>query len=390
MVRQLRAGAEYSRFPLVQRPRPVATPLATRVRELRELAAREDEDNAIIRAAQVCNKAALIASDCGLADLARDLCWQQYDAFAQAGHLRGRASLLALQPLLNLPRQRIRESDGEGAYAMLMDLYHGVRERGDVLIGGRHVSLSYLTGTPEDHQAACSLVWASVLADGTRALVLSGRLGDAARHAETHRGVGQRLLDGRQAVILALIGDGDVGQASALVEQSSVVEPWERAVQGVLWAICLLGAGADAERAIEGMLDTVLALLARNDATTTLFRVRVGMTALDLACAHPAMSVSELRAELIAAARSDGYSARELLACPLLRPALTADQRTELAGLMRICGLDPSAVPESLRGGLISTASLAEGRLRALVSGITLLGMALGKHPTSIFGSRDS
>ena len=367
MIAQLRGGAQYSRFPLVQRPRPAATPLATRVRELWELAAREDEDNAIIRDAEVCNKAALIASDCGLSDLARDLCWRQHEVFARSGPLHGRPTTLALQPLLNISRQLIRDGASDGAYTMLTGLYRGLRDRNDVVTGGRRVSLGHFVGTPDDLQAALTVVWAALLADGTRALILSGRLRDAARHAEACHGVGDRLLDGRQAVILAHIDNGDVGQATTLVERSNVAEPWERVVQDVLRACCHLHAQADAEEATAGMLGSVLALVRRPHAMTTVFRVRLGLTALDLTDQYSAMHVSNLCAELISAARNDGYAAREVLASPRLRLAMTAEEFKELSDILQISGLGTGAVPESLRRDLIAAASLAEGRLQALL-----------------------
>jgi hypothetical protein len=62
------------RFPLVARPRPACTSLAQRVTDLRNRAAREStaaghQDTA--GATAVFNLAALLASDCGLPDLAR-------------------------------------------------------------------------------------------------------------------------------------------------------------------------------------------------------------------------------------------------------------------------------------------------------------------------------
>jgi hypothetical protein len=211
------------------------------------------------------------------------------------------------------------------------------------------------------------VVWAALLADGTRALILSGRLRDAARHAEACHGIGDRLLDGRQAVILAHIDNGDVGQATTLVEQSNAVEPWERAVQGVLRAYCHLHAEADAEEATVGMLGSVLALVRRPDAMTTVFRVRLGLATLDLTDHYSATHVSNLCAELIGAARSDGYAAREVLANPRLRLAMTAEEHKELSGILQFSGLGTRAVPASLRRDLIAAASLAEGRLRALL-----------------------
>jgi hypothetical protein len=220
--RQLTAGTALAWFPLVQRPRPPGLPLEARIRQLRELAARPgdgdgDGDGRIIRAAEVCNKAALIASDCGLPELARALCWRQHEVFDHARPLPASAAALALQPLLNLPRQLIREGDGHGAYAMLQALYHAARDRTDAVIDGRSVNLHNVTCAPDDHKTICTRVWAALLADGTRALTQAGRWREAAEHAATHRGVGLRLLDGRQVIILALAQNGQADQAAALV-----------------------------------------------------------------------------------------------------------------------------------------------------------------------------
>ncbi|MET9869037.1 hypothetical protein ABZZ16_23195, partial [Streptomyces sp. NPDC006386] len=64
------------RFPLVARPRPACPPLADRVREITDLAAAAKRDNTVNSATVALNKAALIASDCGMPDLARALCWR--------------------------------------------------------------------------------------------------------------------------------------------------------------------------------------------------------------------------------------------------------------------------------------------------------------------------
>ncbi|MGQ0775692.1 MAG: hypothetical protein ACT4NY_14945 [Pseudonocardiales bacterium] len=122
--RQLTAGSALAWFPLVQRPRPPGLPLEVHVRQLRELTAQPDDGDRITRAAEVCNNAALIASDCGLPELARALCWRQHKVFDQARPLPASATKLALQPVLNLPRQLIREGDNDGAYAILQALYH--------------------------------------------------------------------------------------------------------------------------------------------------------------------------------------------------------------------------------------------------------------------------
>jgi hypothetical protein len=79
-------------FPLVPRPRPPCRPLQARVTELATLAddmERGTQQERVTRAAEVLNKTALIASDCGIPALARELCQQQYQLFARSAPLPG-------------------------------------------------------------------------------------------------------------------------------------------------------------------------------------------------------------------------------------------------------------------------------------------------------------
>lgn len=108
-------GTTLTWFPLVARPRPPGLPLETRIAELISLDARPAEGTChdrMSQAAEVLNKAALIASDCGMPGLARALCHRQHDLFGRARPLPGWAAKLALQPVLNIPRQLIREGRG--------------------------------------------------------------------------------------------------------------------------------------------------------------------------------------------------------------------------------------------------------------------------------------
>lgn len=365
--RQLTAGSALVWFPLVPRPRPAGIPLGARVGQLRELAAQPGDRGRITQAAKVCNKAALIASDCGLPELARALCWRQHEVFDHARPLPASAATLALQPVLNLPRQLIREGDGDSAYAMLRALHHAACDRTTIMIDGHSVHLCNITCASDDHKTVCTLVWAALLADGTRALAQAGRWRDAAEHAAAHRGVGMRLLDGRQVTILALAQNGQAEQAAALVEQSTTAEPWEQAVQSLLRTYCQRATGADAEPHVAAMLTTVLALLRQPDPPTAVFRSRVGMTALELAHTHGDPQVSRLHATLITTAYTDAYAARDALAHPLLRQAMTAGQHRDLAEFARTSGLDTGTIPEPLYGDLMAAVSSAEDQLRLLL-----------------------
>ena len=62
------------------------------------------------------NKAALVASDCGMADLARQLCWQHIDTYRRIQRpLTIIEALYMLEPVLNLARLDIRAEHGTTA-----------------------------------------------------------------------------------------------------------------------------------------------------------------------------------------------------------------------------------------------------------------------------------
>ncbi|WP_413800928.1 hypothetical protein [Streptomyces iranensis] len=354
-------------FPLIPRPRPPALPLTARVRQLTDLAAQPaigDIHQQASHAAEICNKAALIASDCAVPDLARALCWSQYAVFEQARPLPPWAAKLALQPILNIIRQVIREGDGNSAYSMLDGLFRAARAQTSTEINGRTVNLHTVTGTADAHKTVCTLVWAALLADGTRALTQAGRWREAADAAAAHRGVGARLLDGRQITILALAQNGQHDEASALVESSRPAEPWEEVVQSLLYTLCRNAAGCVPTTHIDDMLTTALALQQQPAPGTFLFQARVGITALFLAAAHTSVQISPLQANILAMAQVDGYVARDALTHVQLRRAMTVSQRRALTSLVRTAGLDAGAVPAPLRGDLMRAVTSAEDRLR--------------------------
>ncbi|WP_165983992.1 hypothetical protein [Streptomyces sp. YIM 98790] len=353
-------------FPLVQRSRPPAPPLDARIRQLKDLAAQPaagDIQQQAIRAAEVCNKAALIASDCAVPDLARALCWSQYAVFDQARPLPPWAVKLALQPILNIARQLIREGDGSSAYAMLEALLSAARAKSSVEITGRTVDLHTITGTAGDHKTVCTLVWAALLADGTRALTQAGRWHEAAEAAATHRGVGARLLDGRQTTILARAQNGRHDEATALVENSCPSEPWEEAVRNLLRIMCQDTGSAPATH-IDAMLTAALTLRRRPVPGTTVFLTRVGIAALILAAGHTDGRIPQLLTDVLAMAHTDGYAARDALTHPQLRHAMTASQHHALTSLVRTAGLDSGLLPEPLRSDLMSAVQTAQDRLR--------------------------
>jgi hypothetical protein len=353
-------------FPLVQRPRPPAQPLASRVGELTEIAARLRYDGPVVQAAEICNKAALIASDCGLPDLARDLCWRQHETLRQAELPPQDAVELVLQPLLNLARQHIRDGHGHAACAMLETLYRAARERTDVIVDGHPVRMRTIVATPETHKAACMRLWTSLLADGTRALATAGRWQDAAARASFHRGIGARLLDGRQVRIIAFLHSGQPAEALRLTIGTVAAENWEKTVQHLLRIACLRSACRTDAMELPGMLTAILDQLESATPANAVFCVRAGIMARDLARGSvPAMFVGQL-ADIAA---NDARAAQDVLQHPALRDEVPAAAVERLRDLVTASGLGVGAIPESLHHELMRAVVRAEDSLYAPAAG---------------------
>ncbi|WUI01579.1 hypothetical protein OHR68_07095 [Spirillospora sp. NBC_00431] len=321
----------------------------------------------LTQASRICNLAALIASDCG-DTLANTLCWRQYEVFYQARPLPAAALPLALQPLLNIPRQLIRDGHANAAYTALEDLLHAARAHGEARIDGRTVRLHTLTTTPDGHQTTITQIWTALLADGTRALIHTGRWQAAAERAAAHCGVGTRLLDGRQVTILAHAHHGRHHDALALLDDSSLTEPWEPAIQQLLRVQCHQLTGRDADRHIPAMITAIHELLDLGDQATRVFRTRAAITALELSRARPDPERTRLTNRLIALARSDGYAAHDLLTHPRLSHELSNTQTRSLAHLVHTCGLSIGALPKPLRTQVLTAARHAEHQLRLLLA----------------------
>ncbi|MBR8640051.1 hypothetical protein KEF29_13985 [Streptomyces tuirus] len=130
----------------------------------------------------------------------------------------------------NLSRLLTRDGQGKAAYDLLVRLNHAARQREKTEIDGRTVDLSTLTGTDEDHRTVCQELYVTLLVDGARVLARIGRWTEAADAMAQHRGIGNRLLDGRQIKIMALMEHRLDQQARDLIDTSQSTEPWERAI----------------------------------------------------------------------------------------------------------------------------------------------------------------
>lgn len=356
-------GESTRRFPLVARPRPACQRLSTRAAEVTRLAhAAQAAAGAasLSLAAEAHNKAALIASDCGLPGLARDLCWRQFRIYQRAAPLEAATAKLALQPVVNVARLAIRDGDGQGAYQLLDTLYQAISRTGTAVVDGQAVSFSDFTRSEDDHREVTQWLWTVLLGDGIRALAQAGHWEKALAHAEKHHGIGTRLLDGRQTAVIAHCTAGDPGTALSILRETTPGTAWEQAVASCLNVICLNATAQPAEAAIAAMAEHYLG--SGPVPGLTVFRTRLGLTVLDLANEAGHHRAAEARTRLISEtlSASDGYAARDILASQASSARLTGDEQRALSEFVRSAGLGTGTMPPELLAGLLSAAETCE------------------------------
>ncbi|OON75941.1 type I toxin-antitoxin system ptaRNA1 family toxin [Streptomyces tsukubensis] len=359
-----------SRIPLVRRHKAPALPLDQRITHLTGLAVElsgASHHDLVARASGVLNYAALVASDVGIPDLAADLCWRQHQVFAGAGTLTEDIAVMSLMPLINISRLLTREGDGEAAYDVLTRLYRAALKRGPVEIRGNTVDLSVLTATDADHRKVCQELWVTVLVDGARALARIGRWTGAAEAMTAHRGIGNRLLDGRQIMIMSLLERGLYQQARDTIESSVLTEPWENTVAALLHVCCRPPGSRTPQSELDHALQEATALLAPPDASTVVFQARVGLTALELVPDHTARPVVPLREAIANMASRDAYAAREVLNHPVLSPRLACEQRKALTAVISASGLGAGELPQAHMNALTESVEKAEAALGRLL-----------------------
>ncbi|MET8676130.1 hypothetical protein ABZW18_00610 [Streptomyces sp. NPDC004647] len=359
-----------SRIPLVRRPKAPALPLDERITHLTGLAvepAGASHRDLVARASGVLNYAALIASDVGMPDLAATLCWRQHRVFADAGNLTGDIAVMSLMPLINISRLLTREGDGEGAYDVLRRLYRAAQRRGTAEIRGNNVDLSVLIGTEADHRKVCEELWVTVLIDGARALARIGRWTEAAEAMTAHRGVGNRLLDGRQIMIMSLMERGLDQQARATIESTTPTEPWENAIAALLRIYCRPATSPTPQPELDLALQQALALIAPPDPATAAFQARVGLTALDLTRDRTSPRAALLQDVVVDVAILDAYAARDVLNHHLARSHLTSEQRQKLDAVLTASGLGAGNLSTAHMQALTEAVDKAEVALCGLL-----------------------
>ncbi|WP_214324751.1 hypothetical protein [Nonomuraea sediminis] len=271
-------------------------------------------------------------------------------------------------PLVNIARLLTREGDGQAAYALLQQLYRAAQLRGAAVIHDHDVDLAPLIQTDDDHRKLCTELWVTLLVDGARALARQGHWSQAADAMAAHRGIGNRLLDGRQIKIMALIEQGLTGEATAMIDSTIPGEPWEHTVAAILRIACRPTTSPPSRQELDHAVRETLALVTQPDPLTAVFRARLGLTALDLAADQPPKDVSSLRAAIIDVASGDAYAARDALDHHELRSQMTHEQQKQIAAMLAAAGLGAASLPTVHLDTLTAAVQHAEGRLRTLLA----------------------
>ncbi|WP_378297046.1 hypothetical protein [Actinomadura sediminis] len=347
-------------FPLVARSRPRCLPLDVRISGLcaQADAAARDQDPAA--ASTVFNQAALLASDVGLHDLARDWCHQHAAAYLRAVPLDAASARRALEPFVNIARLHIRAGNGDAALQLLNDLTKAVTSRTDTIIDGQPLPGSSLTSSPRDHAQLRQWLWTVNLADGTRALTTAGRWNVALDHLHKHNGIGQRMLDGRQVAVIARILSNDRAMAQQLLAQTAPGMPWENAVTACL---AVLGSSRVAQDS-SALLQHCQALDCPSD--LVVFNTRLCLFALGLLrnTEHPIGVLVDNTVQRAIDAR-DGYAAREVLANDTCVASIASRQVNDLSRIIEDCGLKGCDAPRVFRVALSKALAISRSVILA-------------------------
>ncbi|MGQ0774862.1 MAG: hypothetical protein ACT4NY_10685 [Pseudonocardiales bacterium] len=363
------------RFPLLPRSKPVCRSLTDRIDRVRRQAdlASQHTDDALLRAAEAHNLAALIASDCGMPALARDLCWRQSNLFATSGPYDQATAKLTLQPLVNLGRLHTRDGNGTAAYQLHEALFQAAKTRTEASVDGRTISLGDIVHPGDDHREIVRWLWTILLADGTRALCRAGRWSEALHRAEQHNGLGHRLFDGRQVAIIAHCAAHNHAEAIRLTETSATPTAWEEALAACLKVICLTWAGQPTHSATTAMVSATTAMVNAYLALDpvpehAVFHVRLGLSVADLARhthdTHPVIRMTEHSA----LDSGDAYAARDARTNRTPSP-LTEAAAHALDKAVRAAGLGTTMPPPLLDNLMHSVQSCETALARALATG---------------------
>ncbi|MEU9891098.1 thiopeptide-type bacteriocin biosynthesis protein [Sphaerisporangium sp. NPDC051017] len=351
------------RLPLVPQARLRCLDLETRVRHVRDHATSchlpTEVEERIDRACSALNLAALIAADSAMPSYAAQLCEQQFQIFHAAWPLEGRTAIASLQPLINLARLDGRAGDPDTMFQTLDQINRAVNHGGSAEVHGTSICFDGFTITAADGAKVKTWLRNVLRQDGTRALVAAGHWAKAATHAAHYDQPDQHMREGRQTRIITHSINGNTDSALSLIDTSKTTEPWEQSV-----AACLrIHARARVAHPIHADLMTVLATagrLPKSDQNITMFRIRLGLTAVDLALALNHELANLPRALIEEAAQSgDAYACQEVLSHAPCRTFTTPAQAEALLAIVERAALGQGSIAPHLIEELTASAQTA-------------------------------
>lgn len=358
------------RFPLVARPRPSCLPLSQRVQSLSLLADSATAHGDLSTASTVYNQAALIASDIGDTDTARTWCRQHAAAYLGSAPLEAPDAIRAMEPVVNLIRLQLRTGNADAGHQQLECLFNAVAADQSAHVDGVTVPGS-LVSTAQDRREVTAWLWAVVLADGTRSLTSANRWGEALSHIQRHRGLGRRMLDGRQVAVIAALLNADTAHANHLLANTEPGDIWEASVTDCLTVLGLRSSDLEWRRPLHNLVDTYLALPEPEGLTS--FRSRLGLVVLDLLSSAEDSAARQVVTDLCrrAARAEDGYAARDALSHPLTRELATDDATKECLRLLSSCALRAGEQTGRERAQLTAAVRQGDRTIRARVGQAT-------------------
>ncbi len=296
------------------------------------------------------------------------MCHQHAAAYLHACPLPGMSAIRALEPVVNLARLQIRAGRTDEGRQRLLDLYQAVEAGTAAQFEGVAVPED-LTATDDDRHQVRAWLWRVLLADGTRTLTTTGRWAEAKAHIEAHRGVGKRMLDGRQVAVLAALTAGDTARAAVLLADTMPGDPWEQVVTACLTVLCRRDAGQPTDA---HLADLVTAYCGRKpEPGMTVFDIRLGLTVLDAIGSAEAPAARRVVEDLHrrTTEAQDGYAARENLAHSLSTAAATDRQVQDSRAAVDACALGARIIPDDLQGELTAALCTSDSVIRGSLAG---------------------
>ncbi|ADL49621.1 MULTISPECIES: hypothetical protein [Micromonospora] len=350
-------------FPLLGRPRPDCPALPLRIKEIADAAdtAVQKREHGMPDAAHALNKAALIASDAGMPDLARKLCWQHINAYRRTARpLSILEARYMLEPVLNLARLQIRADHGVPALRLLEAMYDAVTHRTALILDKHALPTATLDGDAGERRKLREWVWLQLLGEGIRILALSNRWAGAAEHARKHNGIGGHLMEGRQAAVIAACIQGKPDQGRKILGSSTLTQLWEHQVATCLNVICIGPADANATHHLTVATEQLAAPISAPNYAS--YRTRLGLATAILATPTRPKLAAEILYQTAQQAIdiADGYAARDVLSFCGPIGGTTPDQCADLRRITVGAGLAPGGLPETAVQEISRSAALAE------------------------------